>query len=47
MDALQDRFYETVPYVLAGQFLVPKAWRCNVTGVVNASEFVFWRVEKR
>jgi peptide/nickel transport system substrate-binding protein len=47
MDALQERFYEVVPYLVAGQFLAPKAWRSNVTGVVNASEFVFWNVEKK
>jgi len=47
MDALQERFFEVMPYVLAGQFLAPKAWRNNVTGVVNASEFVFWNVEKK
>jgi peptide/nickel transport system substrate-binding protein len=47
MDALQERFYEVVPYLIAGQFLAPKAWRTNVSGVVNASEFVFWGVEKK
>ena len=47
MDALQERFYEVMPYVISGQFLAPKAWRDNVTGVVNASEFVFWNVEKK
>ncbi len=47
MDALQERFYEVVPYVVAGQFLAPKAWRANVSGVVSASEFVFWNVEKK
>ncbi len=47
MDALQERFYEVVPYLIAGQFLAPKAWRKEVSGVVNASEFVFWGVEKK
>ncbi len=47
MDTLQERFYEVVPYVLGGQFLVPRAWRSSVTGIGNASEFVFWGVEKR
>lgn len=47
MDSLQSRFYEIMPYVVTGQFLAPKAWRDNVTGVVNASEFVFWNVEKK
>jgi peptide/nickel transport system substrate-binding protein len=47
MDALQERFYEVIPYLIGGQFLAPKAWRNNVTGVVNASEFVFWNVEKK
>jgi peptide/nickel transport system substrate-binding protein len=47
MDALQERFYQVVPYLVGGQFLAPKAWRSNVTGVVNASEFVFWNVEKK
>ena len=37
MDALQQRFYDVMPYVVTGQFLAPKAWRDNVTGVVNAS----------
>ena len=47
MDALQQRFYEVMPYVVTGQFLAPKAWRDTVSGVVNASEFVFWNVEKK
>ncbi len=47
MDALQERYFEVMPYVTGGQFLAPKAWRSNVTGVVNASEFVFWNVEKK
>ena len=47
MDSLQQRFYEVMPYVVTGQFLAPKAWRDNVTGMVNASEFVFWNVEKK
>ena len=47
MDALQQRFYDVMPYVVTGQFLAPKAWRDNVTGMVNASEFVFWNVEKK
>jgi peptide/nickel transport system substrate-binding protein len=48
MDALQERFYEVIPYLTGGQFLAPKAWRNNIiTGVVNASEFVFWGVEKQ
>ena len=47
MDALQERFCEVMPYLLAGQFLAPKAWRANLVGVVNASEFVFWNVERK
>lgn len=47
MDALQERFYEVMPYLLAGQFLAPKAWRANLVGVMNASEFVFWNVERK
>jgi peptide/nickel transport system substrate-binding protein len=47
MDALQARFYEVMPYIVAGQFLAPKAWRRNLGGVVNASEFVFWGVSKK
>jgi peptide/nickel transport system substrate-binding protein len=47
MDALQTRFYELMPYVVVGQFLAPKAWRDTIGGIVNASEFVFWNVEKR
>jgi peptide/nickel transport system substrate-binding protein len=47
VDRLQTRFYEVMPYVLVGQFLAPKAWRDNLSGIVNASEFVFWGVEKK
>jgi len=47
MDALQERFYAVSPYVLGGQFLVPRAWRANVTNIPNASEFMFWNVEKK
>lgn len=47
MDSLQERFYEVMPYIVTGQFLTPKAWRNNITGVVDVSEFVFWNVEKK
>jgi peptide/nickel transport system substrate-binding protein len=46
-EGIQKRFMEIMPYGLAGQFLVPKAWRANVTGVVNATEFLFWNIEKK
>ena len=47
MDAPQERFYQVMPYVIAGQFLAPKAWRNTITGLTSASEFVFWNVEKK
>ncbi len=47
MDALQERFYQVMPYVIAGQFLAPKAWHNTITGMTSASVFVFWNVEKK
>ena len=46
-ERLQARFYEVMPFVSLGQYVTPKAWRNNITGVVNSREIVMWGLEKR
>lgn len=45
-DALQKRFYETIPYINTGQFVTPVAWRNTLKGVPEALLFVPWNIEK-
>ncbi len=46
-EKLQARFYEVMPFISIGQYLTPKAWRNNITGVVNSREIVMWGLEKK
>ncbi len=45
--AIQQRAYESVPYVPVGQFVQPVAFRKNVTGVLVAGMPVYWNVDKQ
>jgi peptide/nickel transport system substrate-binding protein len=45
-EAIQQRFYEFLPYATTGQFLAPIATRNTVSGIVNAPLLVFWNMEK-
>ncbi|MBM3596729.1 MAG: ABC transporter substrate-binding protein [Alphaproteobacteria bacterium] len=45
-EALQKRFYETIPYVNTGQFTAPVAYRNTLKGVPDALLLVAWNIEK-
>jgi len=44
---MQERAYESVPYVTLGQFTQPVAFRKNITGVLVAGMPVYWNIEKK
>jgi peptide/nickel transport system substrate-binding protein len=43
---IQERAFETVPYIPTGQFLDKTAYRKNIKGVIAAPPFLMWNVEK-
>ena len=43
----QTRFYETVPYVILGQYMAPIAYRKNISGVLETPRLVLWNIEKK
>jgi peptide/nickel transport system substrate-binding protein len=43
---IQERAFETVPYIPTGQFVDNTAYRKNVKGVIPAPAFLMWNVEK-
>jgi peptide/nickel transport system substrate-binding protein len=47
IDAIQTRGYQSVPYVPAGQYFQPIAFRKNVTGMLNAGMPVYWNIDKQ
>ncbi|HEX9464936.1 MAG TPA: ABC transporter substrate-binding protein [Alphaproteobacteria bacterium] len=47
IDAIQERYFEVVPFVAFGQFLRPVAMRANVSGLLNAPYVVYWNIEKK
>ena len=46
-DAVQKRAFEIVPYVPTAQFIIPTAYRTNLTGVIVAPITLLWNVEKK
>jgi len=44
--AIQQRFYEFLPFSMTGQFLAPMVWRTSVSHVLEAPLPVFWGLEK-
>jgi len=46
-DAVQARAFEFVPYVPTAQFILPTAYRTNLSGVIIAPITLMWNVEKR
>lgn len=44
-EALQRRFYETVPYVPLGEFRSPIAHRADIISMVNTPRVVFWGLQ--
>lgn len=46
-DAVQARAFEFVPYIPTAQFILPTAYRSNLSGVIIAPMTLMWNVEKR
>jgi peptide/nickel transport system substrate-binding protein len=46
-DQIQQRAFEFVPYIPVGQFLVRRALRKDLTGVLDAPIPFLWNIEKR
>jgi peptide/nickel transport system substrate-binding protein len=44
---IQLEAFDEVPYVPVGQFLVPTAYRANVSGIVISPVVVLWNAEKK
>src|SRR5208282_2002754 len=43
---IQERAFETVPYIPTGQYLPKTAYRENLRGVIKAPALFMWNVEK-
>ena len=43
---IQQRAFETVPYIPTGQFVDKTAYRKNLKGVIAAPAFLMWNVER-
>ena len=46
-DAVQKRAYEFVPVIPTGQFILPTAYRSNISGLIIAPINLLWNVEKK
>ena len=46
-EEMQKRAFETVPYVPTAQFIIPTAYRSNLSGVINSPVTFIWNVEKK
>jgi peptide/nickel transport system substrate-binding protein len=46
-DAVQKRAFEFVPFIPTGQFILPTAYRSNITGLIIAPINLLWNVEKK
>ena len=46
-EAVQLRAFEFVPYVPTAQFILPTAYRTNLSGVIIAPITLMWNVEKK
>ena len=47
LDALHAREWETIPFVLLGQYRQPTAWRQNIGGLLHSNVIAFWNVTKK
>ena len=43
---IQERAFETVPYIPTGQYLPKTAYRKNLSGIIIAPALFMWNVEK-
>jgi peptide/nickel transport system substrate-binding protein len=46
LDALQQRLWQVIPYIPAGQFASPFAWRRTLAGFAPTPLQIFWNVTK-
>lgn len=46
-EEMQKRAFETVPYIPTAQFIIPTAYRSNLSGVINSPVTFLWNVEKK
>jgi peptide/nickel transport system substrate-binding protein len=46
-EEMQKRAFETVPYVPTAQFIIPTAFRRNLSGVIVSPVTFLWNVEKK
>lgn len=46
-EQMQVRAFETVPYIPTAQFIIPTAYRTNLSGVINSPVTFLWNVEKK
>ncbi|HVO87455.1 MAG TPA: ABC transporter substrate-binding protein, partial [Casimicrobiaceae bacterium] len=46
-EAVQARAFEFVPYVPTSQFILPTAYRTNLSGIIIAPVTFMWNVEKK
>jgi peptide/nickel transport system substrate-binding protein len=46
-DAIQLRAFDFVPYIPTAQFILPTAYRTNLSGVIIAPMTLMWNVEKK
>ena len=44
---MQKRAFETVPYIPTAQFIIPTAFRSNLSGVIVSPVTFLWNVEKK
>ena len=46
-EAVQARAFEFLPYVPTAQFILPTAYRTNLSGIIVAPMAFLWNVEKK
>ncbi|HEX4928851.1 MAG TPA: ABC transporter substrate-binding protein [Burkholderiales bacterium] len=46
-EEMQKRAFETVPYIPTAQFIIPTAYRTNLSGVIVSPVTFLWNVEKK
>jgi peptide/nickel transport system substrate-binding protein len=46
-EAVQKRAFEFIPYIPTAQFIIPTAYRTNLSGVIIAPITLLWNVEKK
>ncbi|MBI1775053.1 MAG: ABC transporter substrate-binding protein [Proteobacteria bacterium] len=45
-EALQRRLWQTIPFLMGGQYDQPYVWRKNIEGVLPTGLLVFWNISK-